>query len=614
MMEYREGGLKDQGGSVDPVSGNEVPPGALKEEVRDDIDARLSEGEFVFPADVVRYIGLEKLMVMRQQAKAGLARMEDMGQMSNADEAVMEDTVSAAVFDMPDDMDVPAVMVAELEMAEGGDVQGEKRYKSFRELMGTDGDTAEIVTYVNKEGRKIIIMHINGAPVSQVPEGFYPEGTDAPAETTPETPTEAPAAAPQQPQVQQEDPSAPDPERQGATVVTGGYVQDGRILGGIKWDMSYEFDGSVNLSNPEYGEVQLTKEEAVAAGIGQGSRSILGAFMPEELAASKQRAATLNSGSATDPGAGNEIHKALVERAELQKAGREFVEGRSPELGFTDSIKSVFGSGPRNELEGAIAAALGKTSNEFTDADYALVGLALKGGAQVHDLGTGGPDYTKVNAVQTLLKDIDNNLIRSGLDRPDMIGQGTSAPDPTLGLSGNRYVISDNEDQNPPGGGELPSGPGGDEALPTDPQYGLRRPDMLGMGTSRTVNDPRPSNMYNYNPPVQTRPTPLVEPSPPTPKPTSGQRFADDTVSPSYANLSGMSLSRAPGADMGGLYEFDPRPVNDPRPSNQYSFPSSSSSSLMSTPTNFERTSTPFYAGGDAKKRKKKKRKGLASR
>ena len=596
MMEYREGGLKDQGGSVDPVSGNEVPPGALKEEVRDDIDARLSEGEFVFPADVVRYIGLEKLMIMRQQAKAGLARMEDMGQMSNADEAVMEDTVPAAVFDMPDDMDVPAVMVAELEMAEGGDVQGEKRYKSFRELMGTDGDTAEIVTYVNKEGRKIIIMHINGAPVSQVPEGFYPEGTDAPAETTPETPTEEPAAAPQQPQVQQEDPSAPDPERQGATVVTGGYVQDGKILGGIKWDMSYEFDGSVNLSNPEYGEVQLTKEEAAAAGIGQGSKSILGAFMPEEVAASKQRAANLNSGSAADPGAGNEIHKALVERAELQKAGREFIEGRSPELGFTDSIKSVFGSGPRNELEGAIAQALGKTSNEFTDADYALVGLALKGGAQVHDLGTGGPDYTKVNAVQTLLKGIDNNLIRSGLDRPDMIGQGTSAPDPTLGLSVNRYVISDNEDQNPPGGGELPSGPGGDEALPTDP---------LGMGT---VNDPRPSNMYNYNPPVQTRPTPLVEPSPPTPKPTSGQRFADDTVSPSYANLSGMSLSRAPGADMGGVYEVDPRPVSDPRPSNQYSFsPSPSTSSGRGSMMVMRK-------GGYAKKGKKKKRKGLASR
>jgi hypothetical protein len=36
----------------------------MAEEVRDDIDAKLSEGEFVVPADVVRYIGLEKLMMM----------------------------------------------------------------------------------------------------------------------------------------------------------------------------------------------------------------------------------------------------------------------------------------------------------------------------------------------------------------------------------------------------------------------------------------------------------------------------------------------------------------------------------------------------------------------
>ena len=64
--------------------------------------------------------------------------MEKMGQMSNADEAVME-AAPAAVFDVPDDMDMPAVMVAELEIAEGGDIQGEKRYKSF-ETDGTDGD------------------------------------------------------------------------------------------------------------------------------------------------------------------------------------------------------------------------------------------------------------------------------------------------------------------------------------------------------------------------------------------------------------------------------------------------------------------------------------------
>ena len=59
---FAEGGMNDEGGTVDPVSGNDVPAGSLQNEVRDDIDAKISEGEFVIPADVVRYIGLEKLM------------------------------------------------------------------------------------------------------------------------------------------------------------------------------------------------------------------------------------------------------------------------------------------------------------------------------------------------------------------------------------------------------------------------------------------------------------------------------------------------------------------------------------------------------------------------
>jgi hypothetical protein len=86
-----DGGLKDEGGTVDPVSGNEVPSGSNQKEVRDDIPAQLSEGEFVFPADVVRYIGLENLMELRSKAKQGLAKMEAMGQMGNSEEATMDD-------------------------------------------------------------------------------------------------------------------------------------------------------------------------------------------------------------------------------------------------------------------------------------------------------------------------------------------------------------------------------------------------------------------------------------------------------------------------------------------------------------------------------------------
>ena len=91
MEMFNEGGLRDEGGTVDPDSGNDVPIGSTKKEVRDDIPAMLSEGEFVLPADVVRYIGLENLMRLRQDAKMGLKQMEAMGQMGNSDEATLPD-------------------------------------------------------------------------------------------------------------------------------------------------------------------------------------------------------------------------------------------------------------------------------------------------------------------------------------------------------------------------------------------------------------------------------------------------------------------------------------------------------------------------------------------
>ena len=68
---FDEGGLIDEGNTDDPVSGNDTPVGSLNEEVRDDIPAQLSEGEFVLPADVVRYHGLEKIMNLRDEAKDG---------------------------------------------------------------------------------------------------------------------------------------------------------------------------------------------------------------------------------------------------------------------------------------------------------------------------------------------------------------------------------------------------------------------------------------------------------------------------------------------------------------------------------------------------------------
>jgi len=79
MAFMQQGGLKDDGMKQDPVSGNPIPNGSMAEEVRDDIPAQLSEGEYVVPADVVRYYGVKHFEDIRNKAKSGLQSMEANG-------------------------------------------------------------------------------------------------------------------------------------------------------------------------------------------------------------------------------------------------------------------------------------------------------------------------------------------------------------------------------------------------------------------------------------------------------------------------------------------------------------------------------------------------------
>ena len=189
MKMFEAGGLNQEGGTTDPVSGNEVPTGSLQEEVRDDIDAKLSEGEFVFPADVVRYIGLENLMKLRQKAKEGLSKMDDMGQMGNSEEAVVDDDeeYNAEVDELIDSFDPNAP--DEMKFAEGGaipeapkyDIPGfqQPRYrtgavKSYEDLIGTAGILPKYETkqYIGPNNDIISITFLNGRPVNPIPEGY----------------------------------------------------------------------------------------------------------------------------------------------------------------------------------------------------------------------------------------------------------------------------------------------------------------------------------------------------------------------------------------------------------------------------------------------------------
>ena len=88
MSLFEEGGMKDDGLNIDPVSGNDIPPGSLAKEVRDDIPAQLSDGEYVVPADVVQYYGVKFFEDLRMEAKSGLAQMEATGRIGGEPMAV----------------------------------------------------------------------------------------------------------------------------------------------------------------------------------------------------------------------------------------------------------------------------------------------------------------------------------------------------------------------------------------------------------------------------------------------------------------------------------------------------------------------------------------------
>ena len=118
MAFMNEGGIADDGMDVDPVSGNEVPPGSLAEEVRDDIPAQLSEGEYVVPADVVRYYGVKFFEDLRDQAKMGLAQMEADGRIGG--EPVPD---GGPVNDKELSEQEMAAIREVMGMAEGGEVQ-----------------------------------------------------------------------------------------------------------------------------------------------------------------------------------------------------------------------------------------------------------------------------------------------------------------------------------------------------------------------------------------------------------------------------------------------------------------------------------------------------------
>ena len=169
-----EGGvLADDGVERDPVSGNEVPAGSMAEEVRDDVPAMLSEGEYVVPADVVRYHGIDKFEELRDEAKMGLARMEADGRIGGQPVEEQEE------FPFP---------VEELEGFQEGGVVGD----TYSSVTGSEfkanqpygagggrfpGVGFELRNFTNpKTGRTVVIPFFNGKSMQYIPPDFLEGG------------------------------------------------------------------------------------------------------------------------------------------------------------------------------------------------------------------------------------------------------------------------------------------------------------------------------------------------------------------------------------------------------------------------------------------------------
>jgi len=203
MAFMQEGGLRDDGATRDPVSGNEVPSGSMDQEVRDDIPAQLSEGEYVVPADVVRYFGVKFFEDLRAEAKRGLTRMEQDGRIGGEPASPSEPMPSEGQEEEDEDdfpFDISELRTRQVNVGglmtgyqEGGDViRAGSALSDAAEIADKEVEQS-IIKYVKyTNGSNIIyIRFMGGQPLDVIPMGYLPmEGQTVPDPTVPEEPVE----------------------------------------------------------------------------------------------------------------------------------------------------------------------------------------------------------------------------------------------------------------------------------------------------------------------------------------------------------------------------------------------------------------------------------------
>lgn len=231
-----EGGMADDGMAIEPTTGNEVPPGSLAKEVRDDIDAKLSEGEYIVPADVVRYFGVRFFEDLRMQAKQGLSQMDAQGRIGGT--AVNQNGVPLEGEDeelTPEEEQMLMEALGQtggnpVGMAEGGFASrnpafGPVGFDRSAFSMPKAGGFESRVYYNPATKEKKSFQFMNGSPVGIIPAGFVPytEGMENQAPVTPTaTPTPDPAPAPTTSNSNSGGSGAPTPPTGGTGTGTGG--------------------------------------------------------------------------------------------------------------------------------------------------------------------------------------------------------------------------------------------------------------------------------------------------------------------------------------------------------------------------------------------------------
>jgi len=203
MSFFSEGGMNAPEMPIDPESGNEIPPGSLPEEVRDDIGTQLSEGEYVVPADVLRYHGMKLFEDLRAKAKAGLAKMDEDGRIGGDTGGPNEapEGLGGEEELSPEEMQMLQQVMSESEpqmatgglvprfrpgYADGGTVGAELPESTFKpsdwgvgstvgSLSGTSTQ-GNVGSYYKRfkgpDGTVKMILFIDGKPQAPIPEGF----------------------------------------------------------------------------------------------------------------------------------------------------------------------------------------------------------------------------------------------------------------------------------------------------------------------------------------------------------------------------------------------------------------------------------------------------------